>query len=70
MQSDLPIGCGMGSSAATILSVIYAIATHLHLPISQEKLFQLALEAENMQHGRSSGLDLKIVYAGRMSLYA
>lgn len=64
VQSELPIGCGMGSSAATILSVMQAIANYLHLPISQEKLFELALEAEHMQHGHSSGLDLRIAMHG------
>src|SRR5262249_49908202 len=46
VQSAIPIGCGMGSSAATILSVMYAIAHSLQLPLSEEALFKLALEAE------------------------
>ncbi len=65
VQSDIPMGCGMGSSAATILSVMHAISHHLHLSLSSEKLFQLALEAEKMQHGFSSGLDLRVsLYGG------
>lgn len=64
VQSDLPIGCGMGSSAATIVSVMQAIANFMQLPISQEKLYRLALEAENMQHGKSSGLDLRVALQG------
>lgn len=64
VQSDLPMGCGMGSSAATILSVMQAISNYMQLPISQDTLFQLALEAENMQHGHSSGLDLRIAMQG------
>lgn len=64
VTSDIPIGGGMGSSAATILSVMVAIAKHLHVPISQDTLFQLALEAENMQHGHSSGLDLRVALQG------
>ncbi|MBV9576807.1 MAG: hydroxymethylglutaryl-CoA synthase [Gammaproteobacteria bacterium] len=64
VQSDLPIGCGMGSSAATILSVLQATANYLQLPISADALFQLALEVENMQHGRSSGLDLHVAMQG------
>ena len=64
VQSDIPIGCGMGSSAATILSVLRAITNYLHLPLSEEALFKLALEAENMQHGSSSGLDLRIALNG------
>lgn len=64
VQSDLPIGCGMGSSAATIVSVMQAISNYMQLPISQNKLFRLALEAENMQHGHSSGLDLRVALGG------
>jgi len=64
VQSDIPIGCGMGSSAATILSVMHAISTYLQVPISAETLYKLALEAENMQHGFSSGLDLRVAMQG------
>lgn len=64
VQSDIPMGCGMGSSAATILSVMHAISNFLNEPISKEELFKLALEAENMQHGRSSGLDLQVALQG------
>lgn len=64
VKSDIPIGCGMGSSAATILSVMHAISTYMEITISPETLFQLALEAENMQHGHSSGLDLRIAMNG------
>ena len=64
VQSDIPIGCGMGSSAATIISVMQAISNYLHQSISQDELFTLALEAENMQHGHSSGLDLRVALQG------
>jgi mevalonate kinase len=64
VQSTIPIGCGMGSSAATILSVVHAIANHLDLDLSPELFFQLGLEAENMQHGHSSGLDLRVSLHG------
>lgn len=64
VQSDIPIGCGMGSSAATIVSVIYAVAHHLNLDLSTETLFHLALAAENVQHGNSSGLDLRVSLNG------
>ena len=64
VQSDIPIGCGMGSSAATILSVMQSVSSYLRLPLSEEKLLQLALEAENMQHGHSSGVDLRIALKG------
>jgi mevalonate kinase len=64
VQSDLPMGCGMGSSAATIVSVMQAISHFMKVSVSSEELFRLALEAENMQHGYSSGLDLKVALYG------
>ncbi|MHB1946670.1 MAG: mevalonate kinase [Gammaproteobacteria bacterium] len=65
VQSDIPIGCGMGSSAATILSIVHAIAHHLRMDVSPDMFFRLGLEAENMQHGYSSGLDLRVsLYGG------
>lgn len=57
VQSALPVGCGMGSSAATVLSLLRAVSAALGLPLSVERLFSLALEAEKLQHGRPSGVD-------------
>ncbi|MDX1901273.1 MAG: mevalonate kinase [Gammaproteobacteria bacterium] len=64
LQSDIPVGCGMGSSAATILGVTHAVAHFLKKEFSSDYFYRLALEAENMQHGHSSGLDLKVCLQG------
>lgn len=64
LQSDIPVGCGMGSSAATILGVAHALAGFLHMDIAPEFFLKLGLEAENMQHGHSSGLDLQVSLKG------
>lgn len=65
VYSDIPMGCGMGSSAATILSIVHAIANHLKVDLTPEMFMRLGLEAENMQHGYSSGLDLRVsLYGG------
>lgn len=64
VRSDIPIGCGMGSSASIILSVMYAVSCYLKLSLSMDALYQLALQAENMQHGHSSGLDLRVAQNG------
>ncbi len=64
-HSTIPIGCGMGSSAATILSILYAIGRYLNLDLKNEQYYQYGLQAENLQHGYSSGFDLKIsLYGG------
>lgn len=64
VQSGIPMGCGMGSSAATVLSIVHAIAHHLRMDVPTESLYKLGLEAENMQHGYSSGLDLRVSMHG------
>lgn len=68
-ESTIPIGCGMGSSAAMILAVKFALAHHFKEDIDKEHLFQLALEAENLQHGHSSGLDLRVSLQGGIIEY-
>lgn len=57
-ESTIPIGCGMGSSAALVLSVLHAIASYLGLKISTDRYLAMGKEIENLQHGKSSGLDL------------
>lgn len=53
-SSDIPLGAGLGSSAAFIL----ALLKNLNPALSDHALFALAVEGENFQHGRSSGLDV------------
>jgi mevalonate kinase len=64
IQSDIPIGCGMGSSAATIVSIMHAMAHYLKIDLPTETFFKLGIEAENMQHGFSSGLDVRVSLHG------
>jgi len=64
LQSSIPMGCGMGSSAATTLSVMSALCHYFHLPLQPERLLTLARKAEQLQHGLSSGLDLHVSYHG------
>lgn len=64
VHSEIPIGCGMGSSAATIVSVIQALANFLKIDMKPEWLYKLSLEAEKLQHGLSSGVDSYISLNG------
>lgn len=63
-QSDIPASCGMGSSAATITATNYALAHFFQQTLSEEQYLQLGLRAENLQHGRSSGLDIQAAMHG------
>lgn len=69
-SSNIPMGCGMGSSAASVMSIIFALAHFLKIDIlpsldtSPSRFLTLGKEAENLQHGRSSGLDLQLALQG------
>jgi len=58
INSSIPIGCGLGSSSALILSILRAIANHMGISLGDETYINLGREAESLQHGVSSGLDL------------
>ncbi len=57
MTTDIPVGCGMGSSAAVILAALGAMAATLNATLTKEDFFQLAWDAEKLQHGKPSGVD-------------
>ena len=61
-ESNLPLGAGLGSSAAYILSLLMVLQPEL----SPNDLRKLAVEGENFQHGRSSGLDVAVSLQGGM----
>lgn len=63
-SSNIPMGCGMGSSAATVMSTLFALSHFYNVSMDNTRFLGLALEAENLQHGRSSGLDLHLVMQG------
>jgi mevalonate kinase len=64
LRSDIPIGCGMGSSAATVVSVIQVLSHFLGLELKPEWLHKLSMEAERLQHGYSSGVDSYVALKG------
>lgn len=64
IKSNIPIGRGLGSSAAIIISILFAINHYFQLNWSEKEILERAIVAENLQHGKSSGLDLKISLLG------
>lgn len=63
-NSNIPMGYGMGSSAASVVSLIYALTQFLNIDLNLEDYLMLSIESENLQHGCSSGLDVYTVYHG------
>ncbi|MFL2859653.1 MAG: mevalonate kinase [Pontiellaceae bacterium] len=57
LQSTIPVGCGMGSSAATVLSELRALGHYLRVDFKPEWYYEYSLEVERLQHGHPSGID-------------
>lgn len=83
-ESEIPIGCGMGSSAASIVSLNYALSQFFkskdsspdnsnpdnsNPQFNNAHYFEWSLDAENIQHGKSSGIDVQMALNGGMALY-
>jgi len=64
VTSDLPIGSGFGSSAATAVGVVAAYLAFRGEPLDPVRIEKLALEAERRQHGLPSGIDTATVLRG------
>lgn len=63
-ESNIPIGCGMGSSAAAVVSLMYGVAKFSQLEVDLPSYYELAREGEHVQHGYSSGIDVYLVLHG------
>jgi mevalonate kinase len=65
IESDLPIGSGLGSSAVVAAATINAVREYLGKPINKDELFKLTMECERLAHGNPSGLDpTTVIYGG------
>lgn len=68
-KSNIPIGCGMGSSAATILSMLRAIGHYFRVEFRPDWFLKYSMEAEKLQHGYASGVDSYISFHGGCALF-
>ncbi len=65
LKSNLPVGSGLGSSAASVLSELRALGHYLRVDFKPEWYYEFSLEAEKLQHGHPSGVDSYIsLYGG------
>lgn len=68
VKSRVPIGMGLGSSAATAVGTVSAIATLLNSPLTKDTIFEAAYSLERTIHGRPSGIDqATVTYGGLIS---
>lgn len=61
INSTLPAGAGMGSSAAVSVALIRAIGRFLGFPLENEQVNQIAYEVEKAFHGTPSGIDNTVI---------
>jgi len=64
LRSSIPVGCGMGSSAATVLSEIRAMGHYLRVDFKPDWYYEYSIEVEKLQHGNPSGVDSYISLHG------
>jgi mevalonate kinase len=65
IEGDLPIGVGMGSSAALGVAFLRALAGRDGRDLDLEKLREMATDLERISHGNPSGIDPAVVVSER-----
>ena len=63
IESSIPLGAGLGSSAALCVALTRWLASTLQIPESEH--FEFARRLEDRFHGRSSGMDVAVASAGK-----
>jgi mevalonate kinase len=69
ITSTLPVGCGMGSSAALAIATIRALAALEGRAPDFAELFAKGFLVERVLHGNPSGVDHAVSALGRVVLY-
>ena len=70
LRSNIPVGCGLGSSAATVLSELRALGHYLRVDFKPDWYYEYSLETEKLQHGKPSGVDTYISLHGGCARFA
>ncbi len=69
INSTVPVGAGLGSSAAVVVASATAIGALLDVKLSKEDVFRIAYDAEKMVHGTPSGVDPAVSTFGGTLLF-
>lgn len=64
IKSEIPVGSGLGSSAALSAGLTAALLSFLKVPWDKELIFEIAYVGEKFFHGNPSGGDLAAVIQG------
>ncbi len=63
-SGDLPLGVGLGSSAAFSIALLRALGAWRGVPFTEDELLHHGLTLENVFHGRASGVDHTVATLG------
>jgi mevalonate kinase len=69
IDSSIPIGAGLGSSAAVVAASTAAAGALLNVKLSKEDIFRITLETERIVHGNPSGIDPAVSAFGGAILF-
>jgi len=69
IDSEIPVGSGLGSSAALAVATTAALWRYFRQPFNKERLNEIAYEIEKKQHGTPSGGDNTIATYGGFLWY-
>ena len=65
----VPVGAGLGSSAAFAVALVRALYAHAGRELSDDALDKATHEVERLFHGTPSGLDAYLARTGELGLY-
>jgi mevalonate kinase len=69
IKSEIPIGAGLGSSAAVFIAFSAAILKLFNVKFKLNDVIELASKGESLAHGKPSGIDTTISAFGGILLY-
>jgi mevalonate kinase len=69
INSSIPVGAGLGSSAAVVAASAAATGALLDVKLSKQDIFRITYEAERIVHGNPSGVDPAISTFGGVILF-
>jgi len=69
IETDIPMGVGLGGSASFAVALIRAFIQYFEIILSKEEIFRLAGRLEGLAHGNPSGIDHATVLLGGPLLF-
>jgi mevalonate kinase len=64
INSSIPMGAGLGSSAASSVAALAAVGGFFRVTVSHDTLFNLGMISERIVHGNPSGVDVYVAVQG------